>query len=295
MAEPNQQTTNVQNPSAPSPEPAPVPPVMPTVEKIPEAKPAFSASQPPASTDPLPAPAAPVAPPVAAAKTVKTTKGRPESGRGKEVLTCTTAALALVAAFFVFVSVTNSKTGFLDIPWLVAKYVPDPPARRVEYRPMDWQDLNDYVAREANRENLDHGPPFEVPLTEIQMTGLLTDSLVYGLRDRSMEIRLVQMAVLPDRIEILVRLTWRKIINLDLAGRLVPEVEENGDLHFDVTQAKLGHMDLPVKWLWPILSYVFTRDLGNWQIKAGDFRLGAIQETDGQILMIFGSPTSTQP
>lgn len=241
-----------------------------------------------------PAQAPVAAPPLPNNKTVN--KIKPDSGRSREVLTCTTAFLALVAAVFLFISVTNSKTGFFDIPWLVADYVPEQPVRRVPYTPMSWGELNQYVAMQVNRENQEHGPPLEVLLSESQLTGMLVDSLGLGLRDQSTEVRLVQMAILPDGMEMTVRLTWRKILNLDLSGTLVPSVAANGDLHFEVAQAKLGHVVLPNSWLWPVLRYVFTRDLGVWQIKVGDdFVIREIKLTDGTLELLFGPVTPAQP
>lgn len=263
----------------------------PTVEPATNATSTANASQ-QTTPAPLVAPAVVPTPTVAPVPQPANTGNviKPRNEKGKEALTCGTVFLAFIAVIFLFISVSNSRTGLLNVPWLVADYVPEKPVRYVAYAPLDWNGFTRYVGRTINTENTEHGPPFEVTVTEKQMTGLLADSMSEGLRDVATEIQRAQIVVLPERLEMTVQLLWANVINLDFNFWLVPNFDERGDLRFDVSQAKLGHVILPSKWLWPILAQVFTRDLGTWRLKAGDWGILSIQDVklnDGTIVFVF--------
>ncbi len=293
------QAANSSPPNVP-PTQAQTPTVPASVSASPDAAPnpapinasATQAVLPTPSVAPPPAPAVTSAPTVAPVPKPANNGNviKPRNEKGKEALTCGTVFLAFIAVIFLFISVSNSRTGLLNVPWLVADYVPEKPVRYVAYAPLDWNGFTRYVGRTINTENTEHGPPFEVTVTEKQMTGLLADSMSEGLRDVATEIQRAQIVVLPERLEMTVQLLWANVINLDFNFWLVPNFDERGDLRFDVSQAKLGHVILPSKWLWPILAQVFTRDLGTWRLKAGDWGILSIQDVklnDGTIVFVF--------
>ena len=103
-----------------------------------------------------------------------------------------------------------------------------------------------------------------------------------------------QIVVLPQGMELSTQMV-RSGFNIDFICLLMPQVEQNGTVSFEVISAKLGELNLPTFLVMPLVSYIFSRDLGVWDIRLGDnIRISSIALFDKSLNVILSPIKQTE-
>lgn len=188
---------------------------------------------------------------------------------GLNALSCVALIFAAMVLFVIALAFVVAKSGFLDVPIFSRFYQGPTPTRLIRSRPQSWDDFRVelagkiYEQREYKKQN------YTVQVSEQELSGLVQSVAEQNLRNESWKIDLVQLAVNPDCMELYLKLTWREIGNLDMLFRFKPVWDERGNIRFDILETRVGDYKLPVSWSMALVSNLFSRDLGAWEIQVG--------------------------
>ncbi len=211
------------------------------------------------------------------------TAGRPRLGRN--ILTCA-SLLVLVCVLFVFlVAYLISLTGIIEFPVLKSFYQPPVPTRQIQYEQMNLEDFESLISSRVRAEAREGAKKIVIPINEKEISSLFAWGLNQGLRSE-MNIEQAQVAVLPTGLEIFTKLKW-SLGRVDLLVRVRPELEPGGSVKFLPIDAKLGSVGLPLWLIKPVVSNIFSKDMGAWDLRAGSMKIKNLTLEEGKIKISF--------
>ncbi len=190
-------------------------------------------------------------------------KKRLKRKRNKKLLSCSSC---LVFAFLVFLILSFfaayvlAKSGLKDIYFLTDKFYQKPePSYLVEIieLPEEQKDILSFLKAElvkkaSNQQKL---ADFKVnlELSDAQLTAIIRDKIQQN-QDLNKKIDYIQLAVLPDNLELFLKTKEPKDLFITLD---VLPVFENGEINLEIINFKLGDLQLP-KFIGNITFAYFT-------------------------------------
>ncbi len=175
-------------------------------------------------------------------------------------------AIILVSLVLAFVV---AESGIIKVPILSRFYDGPVPVRLVKASPVDWDAFRVELASEIYGQRERQKENYAVQLSEQELSGLIKSEAEKGLRGQAWDIDLIQVAVTPDYMELYTRLNRSRVGNLDMLIRFRPIVDSKGNVRFEVLETRVGDLKLPVSWGTALVSNIFSRDFGSWEIKIG--------------------------
>jgi hypothetical protein len=192
-------------------------------------------------------------------------KIRPASRFGTVGRMAVLAALVLLVILYLV-----TKLGLFAIPFLSVLYQGPVPTRVVHAAPLAWDDFQTILAGRINQQSDSEADTYRLDLSEEELTGVLEASVGTALREQTWKMPVAQVVVTPEHLELLLKLQWGWHGNLDLLLGFVPKVDEQGALHFEIKSAQIGDYGIPAAWGLQLGSFIFSRDLGAWEIRLGE-------------------------
>jgi hypothetical protein len=231
-------------PPAPNQTPAPVSPLVPV-------KPS-AASVPPAPGGQLSAPK----------------KIKPPAGINAR--NCTIVGIVFALLAFTGTAYLISELGLMRVPFFSRFYEGPKPLRLIQPKTLGWEDFQKSLTDRIYVQYEQEGATYGIQLTEQDLTDLLSTVIEGAVRDKSWRVKISQIAVAPDRIELLMKIEWGWFGKLDFLISFKPVVDDKNAVHFETTSAQIGDFRIPPDWGMYIGSYLFNRDLGTWEIRIGN-------------------------
>ncbi|MFZ2804328.1 MAG: hypothetical protein WA001_03820 [Patescibacteria group bacterium] len=209
---------------------------------------------------------------------------------GKNDFGCAGIAVAVLLVVVVLVLFVIAKSGVLRIPLFSNLYHSPMPTRVVSaslITPADFTSL--LQTRLVSQMETKNAPPYEVALTEQELTGALSGVIPSALRGSGWTVESSQMAITSSSVELL-GLFQRGAFHADVLVHFVPRINEGG-LSFDPVSFQLGDYPLPPALMYPLVSFIFSRDLGTWSINFGSVKLEGIQLKNGELDLQTSGPS----
>lgn len=206
---------------------------------------------------------------------------------GRNILTCATLFALSCAAFFLVVAYFISLTGLVEFPVLNRFYQAPVPSRQVLHQKIDSREFEALLSARIREQVEDRAKNVAITIDEKEVSGLLAWGLNQGLRN-NFTIEQGQMAVLPAGLELFIKLKW-SLGHIDLLVKIVPVLQADGSVKFEPVDAKLGMVNLPFWAIMPVISNVFAKDMGAWNLQAGDMKIKSLDLKDGKIIITFQS------
>jgi hypothetical protein len=206
---------------------------------------------------------------------------RPKIGRN--VLGCAGAALLVAILLICALLYAVAKSGIITIPVFSRLYHGPDVTRRVEVHPVAASAFESEIEKRFIRGlNMTSGVS-EIRLTEQELTGVLTSVVTVGLQNEEWKVRSIQIVVGEKDLQMYVRLE-RGILHPEFTIRFLP-VAVSGGLSFEPSSYMIGEYTPPNRFLYPLLGYVFKRDLGNWNLSFGEILLKNVKLEDGVMVL----------
>ena len=118
-------------------------------------------------------------------------------------------------------------------------------------------------------------------MSEAELSGALQSVITNALHGQGWSIRTVQMAVRSTDLELYVQID-RGIFHADVVARFTPVIASDG-LKLEPVFFQIGEYALPKSFVYPLLGYVFDRDLGAWNLSFGEIRLRTVVLHEGEL------------
>ena len=188
---------------------------------------------------------------------------------GMNALSCTLMLIGAILLFLLLLAFLITKSGLLAVPILSRFYHGPTPIRLVQSKPITWDEFRVMLASRIYEQRGTSSKNYTVQLSEQEISGLLLDTVETALRSSKWKVEIAQTVVTPSAMELYLKVTWSSYVNVDLLFSFKPVVDQDGDVQFDVISVRLGDYPLPPSWGKTIAGYVFSRDLGSWEINIG--------------------------
>ncbi len=203
---------------------------------------------------------------------------------GHNILDCFTLALAV----FLLVCVSGlyfvAKSGVVELPFFSRVYQGPSPTRLVYAKRQTLDEIKqDMAARLAQQMAAKKYPPYTLRLTEQELSGFLQQGLDTAFANTDWKESAAQLAIRQNDLEVSGELHYG-IFKFDLLIRFVPQLHPEG-VTFAPVAFQLGDYALPPATAYRLLGYLFSRDLGAWQLSYGDMRPDAISLHDGYLTL----------
>ena len=200
-------------------------------------------------------------------------------------MTCATLLIAVCAAFFLVVAYLVSLTGIVEFPVLKDYYQAPTPSRQVAQQKMDSREFEALISSRIREQVEDRVKNMAVTINEKEVSGLFTWGIAQGLRN-SLAIEQSQVAILPTGMELFLKLRW-SLGRIDLLLQVKPVLQTDGSVKFEPVSAKLGMVNLPSWAILPVMSNIFAKDMGAWDLQAGSMKIKTLDLKDGKIVINF--------
>jgi hypothetical protein len=208
---------------------------------------------------------------------------------GKNALGCVAVIVTAVLVLLFLLLFVIAKSGLVRLPFFSSFYHGPQPTRVVTAQPLTQSQLESAVRAElASQVAASAPPPYRARITEEQLTGALQDALPTALRGGGWKVDRTQAVVTPQGLELLTDLE-RGSLHADLRIQLVPRLSSTG-VSFTPTFVQVGDIPLTPRLAYPVVSAVFSRDLGTWSVSFGSLKLQSIELRDGELDLLVGSP-----
>lgn len=202
-------------------------------------------------------------------KTQKNNLGTVKPKLGFNIISCAVMILGALLLGVIFLAFIVAKTGFVSVPVLGRFYHGPTPTRLIQAEPIEWDQFRAQLAAEIYGQRERKDGLYAVQLNERVLSGLVKNVADQGLRDRAWKVDLIQVAVTPEFMELYLKLGWYQVGNLDVLIKFKPKLNDKGDVHFEILETRIGDLKLPTSWGMALVSNVFSRDLGSWELKVG--------------------------
>ena len=200
---------------------------------------------------------------------------------GKNIAGCVFIVLALLLFIVGLLTLALAKSGVLHIPVFSNLYHGPKPTRVVDAPPLSAGQFESLVQARLLPQLNTSRPPFHVTLSERELTGALDAVFAEGLRSQGWKQDRAQIVVVPQNIEIFTELE-RGPYHADLLIKFVPHVSAAG-VGFDPVSIQVGDYTFPPALAYPMISWIFSRDLGTFSLDFGAYHLDQMTLKDGAV------------
>ena len=208
---------------------------------------------------------------------------RPKLGRN--VLSCATIVFAVLLVLGAAFAFALAKSGLVAVPVFSRFYAGLHPTRIVSAAPMSVADFQKLLETRLRSQLVaEKKPPFEVPMSEKELTAVMQDAILRGLDGQSWTVSSTQVVILPTDMEFSSRFT-RGIFHLDIVARFALKVHDGG-VGFEPTAIRIGDYSLPPSIAYQAVTYLFSRDLGTFYLRFADMRLQDVRLKDGEATLV---------
>ncbi len=204
--------------------------------------------------------------------------------RGKNALTIFGIIAGVVLVIVSVIAFAIAKTGLVNVPLFSAFYHGPTPIRVISATPMSVSDFRILVgSRFLSLVQAGKRPPYQVQLSEEELTAVLVDAITQALRDPSWNVQGVQLAIRPTDLEL-----YGHFIHggtrVDLLAHVVPEIKDGG-VSFALSSLRIGDYPISPHLGLNILGAIFSRDFGTFTLTFGDAHLTDLQLQDGSVTL----------
>ncbi len=200
-------------------------------------------------------------------------------------MTCATLLIAVCAIFFLVVAYLISLTGIVEFPVLKDYYHAPSPSRQVVYQKLDSREFEALVSARIREQVEDGVKNMAITINEKEVSGLFAWGIAQGLRN-NLVIEQSQVAVLQTGLELFLKLRWA-LGRIDLLMQVKPVLQADGSVKFEPVSAELGMVSLPSWAILPVMSNIFAKDMGAWDLQAGSMKIKSLNLKDGKIVINF--------
>ncbi|MFA5935414.1 MAG: hypothetical protein WC787_00970 [Patescibacteria group bacterium] len=201
---------------------------------------------------------------------------------GKNVLSVLSIFAAVVLVLILLAAFAIAKTGLVTIPVFSRLYHGPAPTRVVRTQPIEANAFRVLVSgRLLAQTNQGELPPYEIRLSEAELTGALLGAIPQALRDERWKIEHAQLVVTPSYVEANGRLVSRAL-RADLRARFLPVIEKGG-LRLVPVDIRFGDYPIHPDLAYRLAGLLFSRDFGTWILTFGDTRLESVRLEDASL------------
>lgn len=208
------------------------------------------------------------------------------SAIGKNVLIVFGTVFAVIALLVILVLFAIAKSGIVSIPLLSRLYVGPMPTHVVTADPISTDQFLALLELRVRAEAAKQRPPYEITITEQELTGALQSAIGTTLRGQGWERADAQIVLRPMDMEVLGRFK-RGSVTPQILARFVPRIADGG-VRFDPVYVQLGDYPLPPSIANNVLSMIFSRDFGTWTMSFGALKLEDVRISDGSVRLTTG-------
>ncbi len=213
---------------------------------------------------------------------------------GKNALTCSgLVVLAMLLGLGVLIYFLTI-SGLVRVPFFSRWYTPPAVVRTVGGSPTNWAQFRSLILGRLT-DQAEIGPPYQLRISETEMSGLLNGVIAGAFRDQRFAAERTQVALTPGFLEMAVFVSWNRFLHFDLLLRMRPRVENDGTVRFETTNAYLGRIPLPSGWVMQLLGYIFSRDIGTWNIRVDQRNGIRALDLNDRFLDVTIGPTAIVP
>ncbi len=200
---------------------------------------------------------------------------------GKNIISCVVLIFTTILIISLGLLFAVAKTGLVKIPLLSRFYTGPIPSRLVQAEPMTTEEFKVLLGGRFFSEALEkQTPPYVVSFSERELTGVIMTAIDLALRDAAWKQIYTQIAIRPTDFEFLSKFE-RNSIKLDLLARLKPILKE-GKIMFEPVLIQIGDYKLPASFAYRVVSNIFSRDFGAWELKFGEVQLLTLRLFEGR-------------
>lgn len=187
--------------------------------------------------------------------------------------------------FVTVIAVAVAKTGLVDVPFFSRFYNGPKPTRLVNAQPIPVDAFRVLLTSRFTSQVLaGKKPPYEVRVTEKELTGAMETAIDFGLRDQEWKQVFTQVVIRPTDFEFLTQFE-RGMWRIDMLARFKAVVHDGG-LSFEPIEIRIGDYPLPANMAYKVVSYLFTRDLGTFFLSFADTPLQSVRLEDGGMIIV---------
>jgi hypothetical protein len=199
-------------------------------------------------------------------------------------------ALYIVIVILIVVAllaVLLAKSGIVTIPFVSSHLYTGPAVTRtVQAEDTSLDELIDGIGRKLTAAvQASPKPPYRVKITESELTGALRGSLSELPNNLCVTVEQAQAVVTPKDIEIS-GIAKKNGLSFDILARYTPVVRGNR-LSFEPVQFQVGDFSFATSTVQSIHTYLFTRDIGEWQLEVGNKALSSVELGEGSLNLVF--------
>ncbi len=200
---------------------------------------------------------------------------------GKNILIVAGTVVATIVVLAMVLAFAVAKTGMVSVPFFSRWYVEPKPTRVVIGTPTTPDLFLKTLESRMRVEAAKGVPPYELTVSEQELTGALQSAVNGALRTQDWERADVQIALRPTDMEVLGSFQ-RGALTPQILARFVPRIS-NGGVQFEPASVQLGEYPLPSFLGNAVLSLIFSRDFGTWTMSFGNVKLTDIHLSDGSV------------
>lgn len=204
---------------------------------------------------------------------------------GKNLITCGSISAVFVLLFCSAIAIAVAKTGVITIPFFSRFYNGPKPTRLINAQPISVDAFRVLLTSRFTSQALEgKKPPYEVKVTEKELTSVMETAIDLGLRDQAWKQVFTQIVIRPSGFEFLTQFQ-RGIWHIDMLARFKPVVHEGG-LSFEPTEIRIGDYPMPASAAYKAVSYLFSRDLGTFFLNFADTPLQDVRLEEGSMTVV---------
>lgn len=201
---------------------------------------------------------------------------------GKNTIGCFVSIAVAVLAGLSIIALLVAKSGIVKIPFFSRFYTGPIPTRLISAKPITANQFKVLLSSRVFSAGIaNKKPPLIIKLNEKEITGALETAIDAALRDEEWKQVFTQIAVRPTDFEMLSQFE-RGPFRFDVLLRFKPVIR-GGGVSFDPVFAQIGDYVIPPSIAYNVLGYLFSRDLGTWDVKFGDLKLSDIKLFDAYL------------
>lgn len=204
---------------------------------------------------------------------------RPKLGRN--ALGCAGIVIVIFALVMSALLYGIALSGIVTIPFFSRFYHGPSITRRIQAPPLTEAGFRTLLEQRFAKSFASTSGSPTVEMSEAELSGALQSVITNALHGQGWSIRTVQMAVRSTDLELYVQID-RGIFHADVVARFTPVIASDG-LKFEPVFFQIGEYALPKSFVYPLLGYVFDRDLGAWNLSFGEIRLRTVVLHEGEL------------
>jgi len=201
---------------------------------------------------------------------------------GKNTIGCFVSIAVAVLAGLSVIALLVAKSGIVSLPLFSRFYTGPIPTRLINAKPITANQFKVLLSSRVFSAGIaNKRPPLTIKLNEKEITGALETAIDTALRDEEWKQVFTQIVIRPTDFEMLSQFE-RGPFRFDVLIRFKPVIK-GGGVSFDPVYAQVGDYVIPPSVAYAVLGYLFSRDLGTWDVKFGDLALSNVKLFDAYL------------